>query len=118
MNEELGLSLPLRLGLTIESERQGNLHGQHAVRIEAQPRRRQSNEGPGQYPGPGQQLQRHRQLPSKQMTMSLLARLKEAGILVVTREPSGRRPQILAFAELVNLGEGRDMIRRRKTRPG
>jgi Fic family protein len=63
------------------------------------------------------QLQRHRHLPSKQMIMSLLARLKDAGILTVTREPSGRRPQILAFAELVNLCEGHEVIRRRKTRP-
>lgn len=60
------------------------------------------------------QLQRHRGLPSKQMIMSLLGRLKDAGILAVTREPSGRRPQILAFAELVNLCEGRQVIRSRK----
>ena len=60
------------------------------------------------------QLQRHRRLPSKQMTMSLLARLKEAGILTLTRPPSGRRPQILAFAELVNLCEGHEIVRTRK----
>lgn len=63
------------------------------------------------------QLERHGSLPSKQMTMSLLGRLKDAGILVVTRESSGRRPQILAFAELVNLCEGRQVIRKRKAKP-
>lgn len=62
------------------------------------------------------QLQRHGRLPSKQMTMSLLGRLKDAGILVTTREPSGRRPQILAFAELVNLCEGHEVIRKRKVK--
>lgn len=54
--------------------------------------------------------------PSKQMTMTLLGRLKDAGILVVTRESSGRRPQILAFAELVNLCEGREVIRKGKAK--
>jgi Fic family protein len=62
------------------------------------------------------QFERNPRLPSKQMIMSLLGRLKEAGILVVTRESSGRRPQILAFAELVNLCEGRDVIRTRKAK--
>jgi Fic family protein len=62
------------------------------------------------------QLERHGSLPSKQMTMSLLGRLKDAAILEVTREPSGRRPQILAFAELVNLCEGHEAIRRPKAR--
>jgi Fic family protein len=57
------------------------------------------------------QLERHRTLPSKQMTMSLLGRLREAGVLAVTREASGRRSQILAFAELVNLCEGQEIIR-------
>jgi hypothetical protein len=53
------------------------------------------------------------------MNMSLLGRLKDAGILVVTRESSGRRPQILTFAELVDLCEGHQAIRKRKVkRPG
>ena len=59
------------------------------------------------------QLEQHGTLPSKQMTMSLLGRLKDAGILVVTRESSGRRPQILTFAELVDLCEGQQVGRRR-----
>ena len=48
-------------------------------------------------------------MPSKPMIMNLLAKLKEAGILKVVREGSGRRPQVLALAELVNLCEGRDV---------
>lgn len=63
------------------------------------------------------QLQRHGLLPSKQMTMSLLGRLKDAGILALTREASGRRSQILAFAELVNLCEGQEVIRKGKQKP-
>lgn len=62
------------------------------------------------------QLQRHGRLPSKQMTMSLLGRLKDNGILTLTREASGRRPQILAFAELVNLCEGHEVIRQSQPR--
>jgi Fic family protein len=62
------------------------------------------------------QFERNPTLPSKQMIMSLLGRLKEAGILVVTRQSSGRRPQILAFAELVNLCEGHAVITRRKSK--
>jgi len=57
------------------------------------------------------QLQRRPGMPSKQMIMSLLRRLTDAGILVLTRASSGRRPQILAFAELVNLCEGHQVIR-------
>ena len=50
-------------------------------------------------------------MPSKQMIMSMLGRLKDAGILIVTRESSGWRPQILAFPELVNLCEGHEVFR-------
>ena len=57
------------------------------------------------------QLEGRRGMPSKQMIMSMLGRLKDAGILIVTREPSGRRPQILAFPELVNLCEGHEVFR-------
>ncbi len=45
-------------------------------------------------------------MPSKQMVMNMLGRLKESGILKVLREGSGRRPQMLALAELVNICEG------------
>ena len=62
---------------------------------------------------PGQ-LEGRSGMPSKQMIMSMLGRLKNADILVVTRESSGRRPQILAFRELVNLSEGQESIRRHK----
>ena len=45
-------------------------------------------------------------MPSKPMIMNMLGRLKSAGILKVLREGSGRRPQILALAELINICEG------------
>lgn len=45
-------------------------------------------------------------LPSKPMLMRLLDKFKEAKILSVIREGSGRRPQILLFNELFELCEG------------
>jgi Fic family protein len=50
-------------------------------------------------------------MPSKQMIMRMLRRLRNAGILIVTRESSGRRSQTLAFPELVNLCEGQEVFR-------
>lgn len=47
--------------------------------------------------------------PSKPMITGLLNKLRGAGILTVLREPSGRRAQILAFPELLNLCEGRQV---------
>ena len=49
-------------------------------------------------------------LPTKPAVMTLLRKMREAGILRVLRESSGRRPQILALSELVNLCEGRKVI--------
>jgi Fic family protein len=49
-------------------------------------------------------------LPSKQMIMTLLGKLKDAGILIVLRESRGRRAQILGFPELLNLCEARDVL--------
>jgi Fic family protein len=49
-------------------------------------------------------------MPSKPMVINLLAKLKNAGILKVVREGSGRRPQILALAELVNICEGTEIL--------
>jgi Fic family protein len=48
--------------------------------------------------------------PTKATITGLLNTLKEAGILVVIRASSGRRPQILAFPKLLNLCEGSDVI--------
>ncbi len=48
--------------------------------------------------------------PTKATILGLLNRLKEAGILKVIRESSGRRPQLLAFAELINLCEGKEFM--------
>lgn len=49
-------------------------------------------------------------LPTKPAVMALLRKMREEGILEVLREASGRRSQILALAELVNLVEGRKVI--------
>ncbi len=49
-------------------------------------------------------------MPSKPMIMNMLGRLKSARILKVVREGSGRRPQILALAELINICEGSEII--------
>jgi Fic family protein len=49
-------------------------------------------------------------MPSKPMIMNMLGRLKSAGILKVVREGSGRRPQILALVELINICEGSEII--------
>jgi hypothetical protein len=46
-------------------------------------------------------------LPGKQMIMTLLGKLKDARILTTLREPVGRRPQMLALSELLDLCEGR-----------
>jgi hypothetical protein len=49
-------------------------------------------------------------MPSKPMIMNMLGRLKSAGILKIVREGSGRRPQILALLELINICEDSDLI--------
>ena len=42
-------------------------------------------------------------MPSRQQLATLLGKLPDAGILKVIRQGSGRRPQVLALAELVNV---------------
>lgn len=49
-------------------------------------------------------------LPSKPVIMSILGKLKKSGMLKTVREGSGRRPQVYALAELVNLCEGKKAI--------
>jgi Fic family protein len=46
----------------------------------------------------------------KQTALPLLRKLKAAGILLPLREKSGRRSAILAFSELLNRAEGRQVI--------
>lgn len=48
--------------------------------------------------------------PTKATILVLLNKLKDAGILTVVREHSGRRPQLLAFRELINLCEGQEIV--------
>lgn len=49
-------------------------------------------------------------MPSKPMVMNLIKTLKEAEILKVIGEASGRRPQVLALGELINLCEGKKVF--------
>ncbi|MHB1296720.1 MAG: Fic family protein [Anaerolineae bacterium] len=49
-------------------------------------------------------------MPSKPMIHSMLNKLKTDGILHVVVEAAGRRAQVLALAELINLCEGRPVI--------
>ena len=49
-------------------------------------------------------------MPGKPMIMNMLGRLKKAGILKVVRESCGRRGQVLALAELIDICEGADII--------
>lgn len=49
------------------------------------------------------------QIP-KPTAVTVLRKLKDAGILVAIREASGSRPAVLAFCELVNQAEGRKVL--------
>ena len=49
-------------------------------------------------------------MPSKPMVMTLLGKLKDAGILKIVRKGSGRRGQVLALQELINLTEGKKVL--------
>ena len=49
-------------------------------------------------------------MPSKPMVMELIRKLRQSGILTTLRQASGRRGQILALSELVNLCEGRKVV--------
>ncbi|HRS90246.1 MAG TPA: Fic/DOC family N-terminal domain-containing protein [Smithellaceae bacterium] len=50
-------------------------------------------------------------MPSKPMVMNMLGRLKKEGIIKVVREGSGRRPQILALTKLINICEGKNVLK-------
>jgi len=49
-------------------------------------------------------------MPSRPTILALLNKLKNGGILDLIREGSGRRPQILALGELINICEGKDIF--------
>lgn len=55
-------------------------------------------------------LDRVEGMPTKPAILSMLNKLKQVGILKVVRPGSGRRPQLLALAELINLSEGKEII--------
>lgn len=49
-------------------------------------------------------------MPGLPMIMNMLGKLKKAGIVTVLRESRGRRAQILALAELLNICEGKKLL--------
>ena len=53
------------------------------------------------------QLTKDRHMPSVPTVMEMLRRLREAGVLKTLRKGSGRRAEIFAFVELLNLCEGK-----------
>jgi Fic family protein len=55
-------------------------------------------------------LTTRKDMPSVPMVMVMLKNLRQAGVLKVIREGSGRRAQVLALAELINLCEGRKVF--------
>jgi Fic family protein len=56
------------------------------------------------------QLTRQAQMPSVPTVMQMLRRLRKAGILKTVRKGSGRRAEIFAFVELLNLCEGKKVF--------
>ena len=55
-------------------------------------------------------LTQQENMPSIPTVMQMLKVLREAGVLKVVREGGGRRAQVLALAELVNICEGKEVI--------
>lgn len=56
------------------------------------------------------QLTRHEDMPSFPTTMGMLRTLRKAGVLKTLREGRGRRAEIFAFVELLNLCEGKKVV--------
>ena len=58
----------------------------------------------------GSDVAKNSTMPSAPMVTNLLNSLKANGILHTVREGAGRRPQVLALAELINLCEGKKVF--------
>jgi Fic family protein len=58
----------------------------------------------------GSDVTKLEQMPSAPMVANLLGNLRRNGILHTVREGAGRRPHVLALAELINLCEGRKVL--------
>jgi Fic family protein len=58
----------------------------------------------------GSDVTKLEQMPSAPMVANLLGNLRRNGILHTVREGAGRRPNVLALAELINLCEGRKIF--------
>lgn len=56
------------------------------------------------------EFEAHSGMPSKPMIMNMLTKLKNDGILKTVSAGSGRRAQVLALTELINLCEGKRVI--------
>jgi len=56
------------------------------------------------------QLTRYKHMPSVPTVMQMLGRLRKAGILKTVRKGRGRRAEIFAFVELLNLCEGKRVM--------
>src|SRR5258706_7211658 len=57
------------------------------------------------------EIRKHRGMPSTPMVMNMIGKLKDDGILTVVRAGSGRRAQVLALKDLINLCEGRKVFK-------
>jgi hypothetical protein len=49
-------------------------------------------------------------MPTGTAILTMLNKLKDDGMLKLVREGAGRRPQVLALAELINLCEGKKVF--------
>jgi hypothetical protein len=58
----------------------------------------------------GTQLDGKPGMPSKPMIMNMLSKLKDARVLKVLVQGRGRRVQVLALSQLINLCEGRKVM--------
>jgi hypothetical protein len=65
---------------------------------------------PGLLPHREQCTRQRQRPPSKPMIARMLSDLKKDGILMTIRPPSGRRSEVLAFAQWINLAEGKKVI--------
>jgi hypothetical protein len=58
----------------------------------------------------GSDIAKVEHMPSAPMVANLLGNLRRNGILYTVREGAGRRPHVLALADLINLCEGRKVF--------
>lgn len=59
---------------------------------------------------PSNSLKKLPRMPTSTAILTMLNKLKDEGMLKLVRQGSGRRPQVLALAELINLCEGKKIF--------